>query len=157
MKNMPHDISPDQLLDWLKTNDIFGQFSEAVLVELLADSEWLILSEGETLFRQGDGGGFFCLVHSGSLTVTIEQKDGSVDTLSTIAPGTTVGLSATRAGSRAANTRSPARTTPSAATPRSFCHRMTAATVAASSVGMSSSSIGREKETRSKSPGRCGT
>jgi len=91
MKNTPHDISHEELLDWLKTNEIFGQFSDAVLQELLAESEWLLLSEGEVLFRQGDGGGFFCLVHSGSLTVTITQRDGTVDTLSTVAQGMTVG------------------------------------------------------------------
>jgi len=91
MQNSPHGISQEKLLGWLKTNEIFGQFDDAILRNFLADIEWLSLSEGETLFRQGDGGGFFCLVYSGSLAVTVTQKDGSVDTLATIGPGMTVG------------------------------------------------------------------
>jgi NTE family protein/lysophospholipid hydrolase len=89
--NTPIDISQDSLLDWLKTIELFGGFSDAVLRNFLAEGEWLSLREGETLFRQGDSGGFFCLVYSGSLQASITQKDGSVDILSVLGPGQTLG------------------------------------------------------------------
>jgi NTE family protein/lysophospholipid hydrolase len=89
--NTTADISQDDLLDWLKTNELFGQFSDTVLQNFLTEGEWLSLQTGETLFRQGDSGGFFCIVHSGSLQASITQKDGSVDVLSVLGPGKTLG------------------------------------------------------------------
>ncbi len=83
--------SQDNLLPWLKTNELFGQFSDVVLREFLAEGEWASLQAGETLFRQGDSGGFFCIVHSGSLQVSVTQKNGSVDILTTLGPGKTLG------------------------------------------------------------------
>ena len=91
MQNNPPDTSQDTLLTWLRTNEIFGHLSDAILRDFLAESEWITLCEGETLFRQGDGGGFFCLVYSGSLLVNVSNKDGSVDTVATMEPGMSVG------------------------------------------------------------------
>jgi len=85
------NASQDNLLDWLKTHELFGQFSDAVLRDFLAEGEWVSLPAGETLFRQGDSGGFFCLVYSGSLQASVTHKDGSVDVLSILGPGKTLG------------------------------------------------------------------
>ncbi len=62
-----------------------------MLREFLAEGEWLSLQAGETLFQQGDSGGFFCIVHSGSLQASVTHKDGSVDVLSILGPGKTLG------------------------------------------------------------------
>jgi predicted acylesterase/phospholipase RssA/CRP-like cAMP-binding protein len=91
MKNTPPDVSQDDLLGWLKSNELFGQFSDNVLRDFLAEGEWLSLAAGETLFRQGDSGGFFCIVHSGSLQASVTQKNGSVDVLSILGTGKTLG------------------------------------------------------------------
>lgn len=85
------NVSQDNLLDWLKTNELFREFSDTVLRDFLTGGEWLSLQAGETLFQQGDSGGFFCLVYSGSLQASVTQKDGSVDVLSILGPGMTLG------------------------------------------------------------------
>jgi predicted acylesterase/phospholipase RssA/CRP-like cAMP-binding protein len=91
MQNTIPDVSQDNLLTWMKTNEIFGRFSDDVLRDFLAEGEWVDLHEGETLFRQGDSGGFFCLVYSGALQATVTHKNGSFDILSILGPGKTVG------------------------------------------------------------------
>ena len=91
MQTTPPDISQDNHLGWLKSNELFGQFSDAVLRDFLAEGEWVSLAAGETLFQQGDSGGFFCIVHTGSLQASVTQKNGSVDVLSIIGPGKTLG------------------------------------------------------------------
>lgn len=85
------DLPRDDLLAWLKSNALFGHFSDTVLQDFLAQGEWLTLQAGDTLFRQGDSGGFFCIVYSGALQASVTQKDGSVDVLSILGPGQTLG------------------------------------------------------------------
>ena len=104
MQNTTPDVSHDNLLAWMKTNELFGRFSDTVLLDFLAEGEWAALSAGETLFQQGDSGGFFCLVYSGSLQATVTQKNGSVDILSIVGPGKTVGeIQLLIGGTRSAN------------------------------------------------------
>jgi len=83
--------SEDDILAFLKSTDIFGQFSKTILKDFITDSEWVSLNEGDNLFRQGDAGGFFCLVYAGRLQVSVVKPDGSFFTVATIEPGMPVG------------------------------------------------------------------
>ncbi len=83
--------SDKDVLSFLQSHDIFGQFSASLLKDLLPDIEWINLQEGENLFHMGDPGGFFCLVYTGRLRVTVVDKNGSEVMVATIEPGMPAG------------------------------------------------------------------
>ncbi len=88
MNSRPSDAD---LLSFLKTNDLFEKFSDLILQDLIADMEWICLRERESLFRQGDPGGFLYLVYTGHLQVTITREDGSEVIVSEVGPGKPLG------------------------------------------------------------------
>jgi len=104
MQQVVSHPSEDDILTFLKSNDIFGQFSHDILLDFIRDVEWMSLNEGDNLFRQGDPGGFFCLVYTGRLRVSVVKQDGTFTTVATIEPGMPVGeIQFLSGGSRTAN------------------------------------------------------
>jgi len=92
------------LLSYLKSNYLFERFSETILQDLIADMEWVRLRAGETLFRQGDPGGFLYLVFRGRLQVTITKKDDSEVVVAEVGPGKPLGeIQFLSGGTRTAN------------------------------------------------------
>ena len=80
-----------ELLAYLKAHELFAKFSAAILQDFLAEMAWVCLPVGETLFRQGDPGGFLYLVFQGRLQVAITREDGTEMIVAEVGPGKPLG------------------------------------------------------------------
>lgn len=88
---LPETPSNDELLAFLKSHELFAAFDETVLTYLQLGMEWVSLEAGDSLFQQGDPGGFLYLVYTGTLKVVITQDDGVEIIVAEVGPGKPLG------------------------------------------------------------------
>jgi lysophospholipid hydrolase len=91
--------SPDEILRFLESTELFGGSSEASLRQIADGLKFSRLCAGETLLREGDTGDSLFLVFSGRLEVLITTK-GKTLRVAELEPGAYVGESALLTGDR---------------------------------------------------------
>jgi lysophospholipid hydrolase len=75
----------------LAATELLGDLDDATLDELLAEVEWVSLTGGATLFRQGDRADALYIVVSGRLAAVFEEDDGTERLVREIGRGENVG------------------------------------------------------------------
>ena len=83
-------VSNDKI-NRLSSTAIFSELDTYSLKELLPEFEWIRLSGGDTLFREGDSGEALYVVLSGRLRASIQRGDGLEDIVGDVALGECVG------------------------------------------------------------------
>jgi serine/threonine protein kinase len=69
-----HGVLETEKFNSLRHLVFFRSFSDAELWEVLRFSEWLTASAGQPLVREGDPGGFFCILVSGEAKVARRKR-----------------------------------------------------------------------------------
>ena len=69
-----HGVLETEKFNSLRNLAFFRSFSDAELWEVLRLSEWLTVEAGQTLMREGDPGGFFCILVSGEAKVARRKR-----------------------------------------------------------------------------------
>ncbi len=72
-------------------NTLFGKLESSVLKALQAEMQWVALSKGEVLFRQGETGDGLYIVLTGRLLIVYTEDDGHERLLAEVGVGETVG------------------------------------------------------------------
>jgi NTE family protein/lysophospholipid hydrolase len=80
-----------QLSRALRASHLFRSLDEAVLNDLEAELELIVLPGGETLFRQGEPGDCLCVVIGGMVRVVVRRSDGEERVIAESGAGETVG------------------------------------------------------------------
>ena len=75
----------------LGSSDLFGGLDESILREFATRLEWLHLSSGETLMREGDPADCFYILISGRLRVVVQQEGNKEITVGEVGRGEVVG------------------------------------------------------------------
>ena len=69
-----HGVLETEKFNSLRNLAFFRSFSDAELWEVLRFSDWLAANAGQTLVREGDPGGFFCILVSGEAKVARRKR-----------------------------------------------------------------------------------
>jgi serine/threonine protein kinase len=69
-----HGVLETEKFNALRNLPFFRSFTDVELWEVLRFSEWLTASPGQTLVREGDPGGFFCILVSGEARVARRKR-----------------------------------------------------------------------------------
>jgi hypothetical protein len=69
-----HGVLETEKFNALRNLAFFRSFSDAELWEVLRFSDWLTAQAGQTLVREGDPGGFFCVLVSGEAKVARRKR-----------------------------------------------------------------------------------
>jgi hypothetical protein len=69
-----HGVLETEKFNALRNLAFFRSFSDAELWEVLRFSDWLTATAGQTLVREGDPGGFFCILVSGEARVLRKKR-----------------------------------------------------------------------------------
>jgi len=89
-KAQPSYFSPTDLVDRLRSTDLFSGLDAAMLNQIASGVEWFFLPARETLFRQGDiGDGLYILIN-GRLRLFVE-REGKEEVIDEIVRGEIVG------------------------------------------------------------------
>lgn len=80
-----------ELLNHLKSNELFKGFSNEALQKLAANAEWAFLKEGEALFRIGDAADAMYITMTTGLQVTVTKEDGAKIVVAELQPGEIIG------------------------------------------------------------------
>src|SRR4051812_24164840 len=96
----PDDARQQQLRSALSSNTLFRTLDAAVLADLEAELEWVTLTSGETLIRQGDPGDCLYVVISGRLRVVLEQGGKEVRVFREVGRGESIGEMALLTGEK---------------------------------------------------------
>ena len=83
--------SPSEVASRIIALEMFKAFDEAALLEIASEAEWVQLSTGESLFRQGEYGDSMYVLLEGRLRVDVDKPDGTPDIIEELRAGTSVG------------------------------------------------------------------
>lgn len=84
-------LAPTDVVHLLSSTEMFGGLDEAVLRDVEAELEWLLLPGGETLIKQGEPGDCMYILIHGRLHVAVERDGGAEDIVGEVGRGETVG------------------------------------------------------------------
>lgn len=91
MDDSPVSSTTRDVAALLGSSDLFGGLDESILREFENRLEWLHLSSGETLMREGDPADCFYILISGRLRVTVEQEGNKEVAVGEVGRGEVVG------------------------------------------------------------------
>jgi anion transporter len=87
-----------ELADAIRKIPIFSSLSREDVAKVLGKLEEISFAAGATIFRQGDKGDAFYLIHSGTVEVVLESGGGRMETLAVLGPQDSFGEMALLSG-----------------------------------------------------------